>query len=61
MKKNPLDSKNAQCQECKRDGIKYPDLIFVRWLTKKYTCEDCITVAYHQLMLDIANQRRAKE
>ena len=61
MKKNPLDSKNAKCQECKRSGITYKDLIFIRWLTKKYTCEDCITVAYHQLMLDKANNKRGNK
>ena len=59
MKKNPFDSKNAVCQECKRSGSDYKDLIFVRWLTKKYTCEDCLTVAYHTLQMDKANHRRA--
>ena len=59
-KEKYLDKSKAKCQECKRNGVSHPNLYFVRWLTRKYTCLDCIETAYFQIKLDIANNNRNK-
>lgn len=43
--------KNIKCRECQ---IKYNrNTYFIRWqVTRDYTCENCLNVAYHQIKLD---------
>jgi len=59
-KKEAEYKSKVKCHDCKRTLLSHPDLYFIKWLTRGYTCFDCIETAYFQMKIDISSNKRAK-
>lgn len=59
-KKEATTKSKIKCRECKRNILSSPDLYLIKWLTRDYTCIDCLETAYFGIKKDVASNNRNK-